>query len=188
MPKITRDTVGEHRAAQHRAILDAAGRLIEESDGRVPSVAEVAAQVGLARSSVYAYASSRVDLVIQLLLETIPAWTDRVSAAIQAAGDDPVARMDTYLEQTFAFFVDGTHGPLMAAAQQHPEAFADERVQEAHAAMSRTLRTAIELPADSVPLLDAAVHRASEMVNRDGADRGRVLGFLRSMARGLVTP
>ena len=27
MPKITRDTVEEHRAAQHRAVLDAAGRL-----------------------------------------------------------------------------------------------------------------------------------------------------------------
>ncbi len=189
MPKITRDTVEEHRAAQHRAVLDAAGRLIEESSGQVPSLGEVAAQVGLARSSVYAYASSRVDLVIQLLLETIPAWTARVSAAIDAAGDDPGARVDTYLEHTLDFFVDGTHGPLMAAAQQHPEAFTDERVVESHELMAGALRAAIaDLPSDAVPLLDAAVHRGAEMITRDGVDRDRVLGMLQRMARGLMVP
>ena len=188
MPKITRDTVEEHRAAQHRAVLDAAGRLIEASGGQVPSLGEVAAEVGLARSSVYAYASSRLDLVIQLLLETIPAWKERVTGAIEAAGDDVGARIDTYLTQTLDFFVDGTHGPLMAAAQQHPEAFTDERVVASHDAMAVALRAAIaDLPSDAVPLLDAAVHRGAEQITRDGVERDRVLDHLRAMARGLVT-
>ena len=188
MPKITRDTVEEHRAAQHRAVLDAAGRLLEESGGHVPSLGEVAAQVGLARSSVYAYASSRVDLVIQLLLETIPAWTAGVSAAIEAAGQDPGARVDTYLAHTLDFFVDGTHGPLMAAAQQHPEAFTDERVVESHDAMAAALRAAIaDLPSAAVPLLDAAVHRASEAVTRGDLGRDEALTFLQAMARGLMS-
>ncbi|WIM73092.1 hypothetical protein QP028_05350 [Corynebacterium suedekumii] len=57
MPKISESTVAEHRAVQHRAVLDAAEKLIVGSDGRVPTLAEVAAEVGLARSSVYLYAS-----------------------------------------------------------------------------------------------------------------------------------
>lgn len=187
MPKISESTVAEHRAVQHRAVLDAAEKLIVGSDGRVPTLAEVAAEVGLARSSVYLYASSRTDLVIQLLLRTIPAWTDRVSEAIDAAGENPAARVDTYLAQTLDFFVDGTHGPLMAAAQLHPEAFADERVVDTHDAMAATLRAAIaDLPSRAVPLLDAAVHRGAEMVTRGGMDRSQVLSMLQAMARGLM--
>lgn len=55
MPKISFPTVAEHRAVQHRAVLDAANRLIVENDGNVPTLAEVASEVGLARSSVYLY-------------------------------------------------------------------------------------------------------------------------------------
>lgn len=187
MPKISESTVAEHRAVQHRAVLDAAEKLIIGSDGHVPTLAEVAAEVGLARSSVYLYASSRTDLVTQLLLRTIPAWTAQVSEAIDAAGEDPGARVDTYLRQTLSFFVDGTHGPLMTAAQQHPEAFTDERVVATHDAMAATLRAAIaDLPHQAVPLLDAAVHRGAEMVTRDGVGHSEVLGMLQAMARGLM--
>ena len=68
MPKITEDTVAEHRAVQHRAVLDAAERLIVENHGKVPTLAEVAAAVGLARPSVYRYAKSQHDLLVQLLI------------------------------------------------------------------------------------------------------------------------
>lgn len=61
MPKISEPTVTEHRASQHRAVLLAAERLIVESEGKVPTIAEVAAEVGLARSSVYLYVSSGKD-------------------------------------------------------------------------------------------------------------------------------
>ena len=51
MPKITETTVAEHRAVQHRAVLEAAEQLIVAGGGKVPSLAEVAAEVGLARSA-----------------------------------------------------------------------------------------------------------------------------------------
>ena len=68
MPKITETTVAEHRAVQHRAVLEAAERLIVAGGGKVPSLAEVAAEVGLARPSVYRYVSSQHDLMVQLLV------------------------------------------------------------------------------------------------------------------------
>ncbi|MGJ4088686.1 hypothetical protein [Corynebacterium macclintockiae] len=40
MPKITETTVTEHRAVQHRAVLEAAERLIVAGGGKVPSLAE----------------------------------------------------------------------------------------------------------------------------------------------------
>ncbi|WP_298088419.1 TetR/AcrR family transcriptional regulator, partial [uncultured Corynebacterium sp.] len=125
MPKITGPTVVEHRAAQHRALLDASSRLINESGGNVPTLTEVAEAMGLARSSVYLYVKSRKDLIVQLLLDVIPAWTGGITEAMDRVGDDPVAKLKVYVDETYRLFIEGEHGPLMVAAQQVPEAFMD---------------------------------------------------------------
>ena len=135
MPKITGPTVVEHRAAQHRALLDAAEKLINDSGGEVPTLTEVAEAMGLARSSVYLYVKSRKDLIVQLLLDVIPNWTGGITAAMDAVGDDPVARLKVYIDETFRLFIEGDHGPLMVAAQHVPESFMDPDVQEAHGAL-----------------------------------------------------
>ena len=139
MPKITGPTVVEHRAAQHRALLDASERLINDSGGNVPTLTEVAEAMGLARSSVYLYVKSRKDLVVQLLLDVIPNWTGGITDAMEAAGADPLAQLKVYVDETFRLFIEGDHGPLMVAAQQIPEAFMDPRVQEAHNALEPVL-------------------------------------------------
>lgn len=46
-------TVAEHRAVQHRAVLEAAEKLILANNGAVPSLADIASEVGLARPSIY---------------------------------------------------------------------------------------------------------------------------------------
>ena len=120
MPKITGPTVVAHRAAQHRALLDAAEKLINDSGGEVPTLTEVAEAMGLARSSVYLYVKSRKDLIVQLLLDVIPNWTGGITAAMDAVGHDPVARLKVYIDETFRLFIEGDHGPLMVAAQHVP--------------------------------------------------------------------
>lgn len=184
MPRISEATVAQHREVQHRAVLDAAERLIVENGGKVPSLTEVAAEVGLARTSVYRYASSRVDVISQLLLEAIPAWLEELTGNIEQAGSDPADRLAVYVRVTLRLFAEGSHGPLMAAAQSHPEAFADERVRQAHDALEPAVHSLLgEKAAVARPLIDAAIQRGAEMVTRSGADLDLVSRMLQRMAR-----
>lgn len=107
MPKISASTVAEHHEIQHQQVLDVALALIESSRGAVPAVGEVAKMVGLARSSVYQYISSKQDLVAQLLTRFLKQWAEEVAAAMDAAGSDPRARLDAILNQTWSFSPSG---------------------------------------------------------------------------------
>ena len=191
MPKITGPTVVEHRAAQHRALLDASSRLINESGGNVPTLTEVAEAMGLARSSVYLYAKSRKDLVAQLLLDVIPAWTGGITEAMDRVGDDPVAKLKVYVDETYRLFIEGEHGPLMVAAQQVPEAFMDPSVQEAHNALEPVLHALLRetggpVAVSALPIIDSAIQCGAELVSAGRAGEDTVREALHRMVRGVV--
>ncbi|WP_406673984.1 helix-turn-helix domain-containing protein [Nonomuraea sp. N2-4H] len=84
MPRIQAPTVAEHRAAQRRALLDAAREILAET-GRPPTLARVAERAGLARSSLYQYFRSSGDLLNAVVEDVFPAgrrgwqrrWTPR---------------------------------------------------------------------------------------------------------------
>lgn len=183
MPKITEETVAEHRAVQHRAVLDAAERLIVEQRGKVPTLAEVAAAVGLARPSVYRYVSSQHDLLVQLLILSTQEWNAELEAKIADAPPEPPQRIRAYVDATLELFA---HGPLAAAAQNFPEAFADEEVQRSHAGFQTIVAAFCPgvAPVD-IALLNAAIGRAAEMVDKPEAfDHARQT--LYAMAEALV--
>ncbi len=187
MPKISFPTVAEHRAVQHRAVLDAANRLIVENDGNVPTLSEVASEVGLARSSVYLYVSSQQDLVIQLLLEAIPAWTEELRVELDRAGTNTADRLAAYADVTLRLFAGGSHGQLMIAAQQFPGAFMDDRVQEAHAGLNPARDELLGDLGPTFPLLDAAIHRGADLIRHNETDLDTVRALLQDMARAAVT-
>lgn len=189
MPRINQPSVPEHRAAQHRAVLDAAERLIVDSDGKVPTIVEVAAEVGLARSSVYLYVASAKDLIIQLLLQAIPAWLDSLTAELDRVGSDPAERLAAYVRVTLKLFVEGSHGPLMSAASTLPETFTDERVQESHNGLDPALRELLGDEVETVrPLIDAMIHRGAELINQSQAEFDQIADILQRMARAAVNP
>lgn len=189
MPRINQPSVPEHRAAQHRAVLDAAERLIVDSDGKVPTIVEVAAEVGLARSSVYLYVASGKDLIIQLLLQAIPAWLDSLTAELDRVGSDPAERLAAYVRVTLKLFVEGSHGPLMSAASTLPETFTDERVQESHNGLDPALRELLGDEVETVrPLIDAMIHRGAELINQSQAEFDQIADILQRMARAAVNP
>ena len=186
MPRISEPSVAEHRAAQHRAVLEAAEKLIVASDGTMPTLAEVANEVGLARSSVYLYASSRQDLLIQLLLKAIPSWTDSLRDAMRTVDEDPGNRIAAYVNVTLELFLSGLHGPLMAAAQQYPEAFTDERVRAAHDALDPARVELVGNVGPAFGLIDAAIARGAELFQDCGKDEAVVKRMVERMARAAV--
>lgn len=187
MPKITESTVAEHRAVQHRAVLEAAERLIIDSAGRVPTLAEVASEVGLARSSVYRYAASQHDLMVQLLVLATEKWNERLSAAVQDAPPEPEARICAYVDAMLDLFIHGSHGPLMTAAHQFPDAFANEEVQAAHAGFEDIVeRFCPGVSPTDIALINAAVIRASEMADQPEALK-HATTTLHAMAKAVAT-
>ena len=186
MPKITEETVAEHRAVQHRAVLQAAERLIVEHRGKVPTLAEVATAVGLARPSVYRYVSSQHDLLVQLLIQSTQEWNAELEAKIADAPPEAHQRIRAYVDATLDLFAHGAHGPLVAAAQCFPAAFADEEVQRSHAGFQTIVADFCPgvAPVD-IALLNAAIGRAAEMVdNPEAFDHARQT--LYAMAAALV--
>src|SRR5699024_8926158 len=81
MPRISRSTVAEHRAARERELLDAAHALLLET-GEAPGLSEVAARAGLARTSTYQYFGSRRELLQAMVRDIYPRWMQRVRGAM----------------------------------------------------------------------------------------------------------
>ncbi len=107
MPRIQAPTVAEHRAAQHRALLDAARQILAET-GRPPTLARVAARAGLARPSLYQYFRSAEDLLNAVVQDVFPRWSARVTAAMDAA-TTPADRVLAYVLTNFELITEGEH-------------------------------------------------------------------------------
>jgi AcrR family transcriptional regulator len=80
---------------RHRAILDAAGRLLQRAPDRVPSVAEVADEAGLAKGTVYLYFPSKEELLLALHERNLDRYFGALDARLEGAGpvtlDDLIA-------------------------------------------------------------------------------------------------
>ncbi len=91
MPRITADTVAEHARQQEAAVLEAAVRLFTEHGVEKVSLGDIAAEVGLARNSLYRYFRDRNHL--------IAAWFDHEIAPLANACDRMVERDGPPLDQ-----------------------------------------------------------------------------------------
>lgn len=169
MPRIQASTVAEHRAQQHRAILDAARSLLAEGATEAPSLAAVATRTGLARSSVYQYFGSKEELLRAVIADAGPRWSAHVRARMDEA-TGPVERVLAYVEANVELVASGEHAVFrgLAAAMgggDHSEqtAHADlaaesEDADDLHRQQARPLVSALEELGDPDPA------RTSELV------------------------
>lgn len=167
MPRISAPSVAEHRAAQERALLDAAHALLQEA-GEAPTMAQVAARAGLARSSVYQYFASRQDLLQALVRDVFPRWTERVAAAMDAA-PTPADRMLAYAVVNVELVAEGAHAVGSALAALAPGEELDEQAMRMHVDIQRPLIAALEEvgvddPASLAEMINSMVHTATRLL------------------------
>ena len=72
MPRITADSVAEHVAQQEAAVFDAALRLFIERGYSEVTLADIAAEVGLARNSLYRYFPDKAHILVRWLRQELP--------------------------------------------------------------------------------------------------------------------
>ncbi|MFC9515635.1 TetR/AcrR family transcriptional regulator [Nocardiaceae bacterium NPDC056970] len=187
MPRINAPTVGEHRAAQQRALLDAAREVLAEGATDIPSFGEVAARAGLARSSMYQYFKSRQHLLEALIEDAFPRWSARVAEAMADAGS-PDRRVLAYIDANLTLVAEGEHAIATALTQLAPGPEIDAKSRAMHDELYTPLSDALrELGADDVAamseLINAVLHAATRQVER-GAD----VEHVRRTAADLVRP
>lgn len=102
MPRIKADTIADHVAQQRAAVLDAAVRLFTERGYPEVSLGDVAAEVGLARNSLYRYVPDKLHLLVEWYRRTVPETIAAWEAAV-AGDDDPAERLKRWAHTYLAW-------------------------------------------------------------------------------------
>ncbi|MEU9856585.1 helix-turn-helix domain-containing protein [Streptomyces sp. NPDC047974] len=155
MPKIHAATVADHRSQQRAALLDAAREVLAEGDASKVTFAEVARRTGLARNSVYKYFPDRHHLLTEVVREAAPRWTERIRAALAAAGDAPEARVAAHVTVQLEMVRDGEHRVARATAGAEDAAALRAGADAAHRALLDPLVEALAELGDDAPLMTA---------------------------------
>jgi AcrR family transcriptional regulator len=108
MPKIQAPTVALHRELRRAQLIDAAMTLALASGAQSITVAAVATEAGLARSSIYEYFASSADLVADLVLEELDYYTQRLADAV-AGETEPYRRIELWITESLRYVADGRH-------------------------------------------------------------------------------
>lgn len=179
MPRIQAATVVEHRAAQRRALLDAAYALLSESPDTPPGLGAVAAKAGLARSSIYSYFRSRDDLLSAVVEDMFPRWNAKVVEAMVDAVDPVWAYIDANLQ----LVADGEHAIVGALATFTPQTFRDSRIMDMHNSLVLPLVDALRANGVSDPSLTAKLINTLVHAGTEAIESGRDVDEVRTAIR-----
>ena len=84
MPRIRAATIDEHKEMTRREILDAAGQLFRAEGYSETTLHDIAAYVGIGRTTLYEYFSDKEDVLVNLVEATIPGVVDGMLAGLPA--------------------------------------------------------------------------------------------------------
>lgn len=132
MPRIRAENIEAHKAQTRSDIVDAAQVLIAEIGSADISLAEVAHEAGIGRTTLYEYFRDRDDLIASLVEERLPDVIDDVVASI-ADGDPVEERLSKLAEATVEFVVaDRVLGLILHRELSRLSASAQDRIRMSH--------------------------------------------------------
>ncbi len=148
MPRIRAESIAAHKELTRVDVLDAAHELLEEVGSADISLAEVAHQAGIGRTTLYEYFRDKDDLIASLVEERLPDVVDGLLADIDAEGDVS-RRLAALAVATVRFVVaDPVLGLILHRELPRLSAEAQERIRDAHGSLSRQMieayRTGVE--------------------------------------------
>ena len=139
MPRIRAESIEAHKQLTRREILEATRSLLAEVGSADISLGEVAAQVGIGRTTLYEYFRDKDDLIASLVEETLP---DVVAELLAAVPEDlpPAQRLARLAGATLEFLVtDGVLGLILHRELPRLSAHAQDRIRLAHSDLGREM-------------------------------------------------
>ncbi len=132
MPRIRAENIEAHKAQTRTDIVDAAQRLITEVGSADISLAEVAHEAGIGRTTLYEYFRDKDDLIASLVEERLPEIIDEVVASIDALA--PVEdQLSNLAEATVEFiFSDRVLGLILHRELPRLSPVAQDRIRMSH--------------------------------------------------------
>jgi len=79
---------------RRRQILDAATEVMSRTGFHATAMQAVAERAGISVGLIYQYFGNKDDLLLAVIVDILEDFRDQVPAAIEAAGEDPVARFE----------------------------------------------------------------------------------------------
>lgn len=191
MPKISAQTVIEHRALQRNTLLRVATELLVTGGVEAVTPAAVGAAAGLSRPAVYQYFSSGADILATIIEESFPRANQAIEAALEGI-DAPEQRLEIYIRQTLRLASEGVHRPAAALASAQLPSQCRARLDELHhQQISPFLAALAQLQVVDLPitaqLLGGALKAAMTAIESGsplGAVTERTLALARSAVAG----
>lgn len=183
MPRIKADTIAEHVAQQRAAAADAAISLFVERGYHNVSLADIAAEIGLARNSLYRYVPDKTRFLVDWYHRTIPVTIDAWRTATSPPGT-PIERLHRWALTYLDWAETPEHQlirPLIDALPTLDPATRDAVAAE-HAEMMRVVADTVAdagVPSEQIPatveLLAGVILAAARAVGPRADLRRRVL-------------
>jgi AcrR family transcriptional regulator len=123
VPKIRASNLSAHKALVRTQLLDAFEELLLTQSYEEVSIASVAARAGVARNTVYNYASDKPELLTAAAQRHIGRLLIPIQQAAQV--EEPAARLRGMLEVAMASFLDSPISPTVFKALMHHDTEAD---------------------------------------------------------------
>lgn len=133
MPRIRAGNIAEHKELTRSQVLDAAQRLFHDLGYQNTSLGDIAALVGIGRTTLYEYFSDKEDLVVSLVESELPKLLHRLVESIDP--NVPYAEQLSALATGMVRFVatDPTLGVILHRDIPKLSRNAQLRVRDAHA-------------------------------------------------------
>ncbi|MGZ4683211.1 MAG: TetR/AcrR family transcriptional regulator [Acidimicrobiales bacterium] len=196
MPRIQADSVAEHVAQQEAAVFDAAIRLFCDQGYAQVSLGDVAAEVGLARNSLYRYFPDKAHILVRWFRTELPIQAER-SRQLLSGDEPPVDRVVRWADDQLDYARQPEHALIAALSDVAPNLDAETRAElaDSHrqllAPLSDTLAEAgLRSPDDRAAVADligGLVLAAAQREQRLGDDPV-VREHLATAIRGLMAP
>lgn len=139
MPRIRADNIEAHKALTRRQILEAAEELFLEQGYTDTSYADIAAEVGVGRTTLYEYFADKEEILVELVRHSLPPLVDGIVDGIPA-GLDAGQRLGELVVRHLEFICDESNlGTLIMRETPQLTPETQDRIREAHSRLESTL-------------------------------------------------
>jgi len=142
MPRINTINLVQQREWRRSQLINAAAAIALESGSEAITVSAVAQRAGLARTSVYEYFGSSAELVADLIIEELTAFTDILKSAVEPA-QQPEDAITNWIDSALQYIADGRHLLAKALSSTTLPVNRSAEIGAAHRALLVPLKTAL---------------------------------------------